>query len=67
MKKGFRELTWSLYCALGYLTRFKLSEFHPDYVQVLDLTKVNENLKGFADGFIEGNYAYLVTYANFCL
>jgi len=47
----------------GKFTRFLLSDFSVDTVEVLDLTLINDRLRGFIGGFTDGTYAYLVPHA----
>jgi hypothetical protein len=44
----------------GKVARVDLQNFTTSGVTVLDLTAVDTELKGFADGFTDGRYAYLV-------
>jgi hypothetical protein len=48
----------------GFFVRVDLSNFTTSGVQVIDLHAVNSGLAGFASGFTDGRYAYLVPYHN---
>ncbi|CAM9150627.1 unnamed protein product, partial [Scytosiphon promiscuus] len=48
----------------GKLVRVDLADFSSSGVQVLDLTEVDPDLRGFAGGFAAGHWGFLVPYKN---
>ena len=46
----------------GYAARVSLSDFTASGVEVLNLTGVDSNLKGFMGGFATSTHAYYVPY-----
>ena len=48
----------------GKLVRFNADSFDVNDVEVIDLQLIDENLKGFATGFVGGKHGYLVPYSH---
>ena len=46
----------------GLLVKINLETFALEDIEVMDLTEVDLDLKGFANGFVAGGHGYLVPY-----